>query len=230
MTPISTLIAITLTALALTALVWWQRRRERERATALAALARGLRNSSSVPTVPRPRHLGPPPAHTLHVSAEVVAVPRRKSSVLRHAPYVPDAPLPPEACELPLFRRGPHRFARNLLAAAGDDHEMRVFDYGASEERVDERAAITVALFHSRVLRLPDAPLDSEMPDCRETMSPPLRERIAKDDALVVQGSGTWLAVYHRRGLVPDDQLERFVEDARRVHDMLANGTPTLTG
>jgi hypothetical protein len=228
MTPISTLIAITLTALALTALVWWQRRRER--ATALAALARGLRNSSSVPTVPRPRHLGPPPAHTLHVSAEVVAVPRRKSSVLRHAPYVPDAPLPPEACELPLFRRGPHRFARNLLAAAGDDHEMRVFDYGASEERVDERAAITVALFHSRVLRLPDAPLDSEMPDCRETMSPPLRERIAKDDALVVQGSGTWLAVYHRRGLVPDDQLERFVEDARRVHDMLANGTPTLTG
>jgi hypothetical protein len=168
--------------------------------------------------------VGLPPGLLASGETQAVAPRRRRSVPRRHAPYVPDAQLPSEASALPLFRRGPHRFARNLLAAAGENHELRVFDYSASEERVDESVAVTVALFRSRVLHLPDDPLDSDSPESREALATSVLERIERDGALVVEGSGPWLAVYHREGLIPDDQLETFVDDARSVHDLLAFG------
>jgi len=213
-------------ALALAGGVWllWHRRRERSRTSALSTLAHALRTPHDAPAARRSAPVGLPPG--LLASGETPSVgPRRRRSVpRRHAPYVPDAQLPSEASALPLFRRGPHRFARNLLAAEGEHHELRVFDYSASEERADESVAVTVALFRSRVLHLPDDPLDSDSPQSREALATPVLERISRDAALVVEGSGPWLAVYHREGLIPDDELESFVDDARSVHDLLAFG------
>ena len=57
-----------------------------------------------------------------------------------------------------------------------------------------------------------------------------MKERIERDHELVVEGTGPWLAVYHREGLIPDDQLEGFIEDAKKVHDLLAGVEATTEG
>jgi len=213
----------------LLALVWWHLKRQRSNERALSTIARGLRTPTNGTPTPRASAAGGLPPGLL-ASGETPAVsPRRRRAVpQRHAPYVPDAQLPSEVSALPIFRRGPHRFARNLLAAAGETHELRVFDYSASEERADEGASLTVALFRSRVLHLPELPLVSDAPGAHEALIAPVREQIERDHALVIEGTGRWLAVYHREGLVPDDKLESFVDDARRVHDLLAGvGEPS---
>ena len=142
--------------------------------------------------------------------------------VPRHAPYVPGAALPRGVAALPVFGSGPRGFARTLCACGDEAYDLQVLDYVASDDRLDEGCACTIALVRSRTMHHGER-IDSLDAGSRATVDADITEYLDRD-GLAMQAAGSLLAVFHPEEILDDDAVDQLVRDARWIHERLAAG------